>query len=308
MKLYVGLTDKNWFDYLAKIKPDELNFWQPGGKTSFKALQPNDLFLFKLHSPYKVIVGGGFFVKHTFLPISLAWEAFDNKNGAEDYYSFSQSIYKYRKTSPKIEPDPSIGCIILSSPFFFEKSNYISPPEDWKPSIVQGKTYDTNDFVGRRLYKEVQQRLMLQNYSEEILETNEANRYSKGTIIHPRLGQGAFRVMVTDVYHRRCSITGEKTLPVLDAAHIKPYTMEGPNLSSNGILLRKDLHTLYDRGYITITDDYRVEVSRRIKEDYGNGKIYYAMQGSKLSVIPDNIEDRPSNEYIRWHNENIFLG
>lgn len=308
MKLYVGLTDKNWFDYLARIKPDEINFWQPSGKTSFKALQPNDLFLFKLHSPYKVIVGGGFFVKHTFLPISLAWEAFGNKNGAEDYCGFSQSIYKYRKTSSRIEPDPSIGCIILASPFFFEKNNYISPPEDWKPSIVQGKNYDTNDFIGKRLYKEVQQRFMLQNYSEEILETNEANRYGKGTIIHPRLGQGAFRVMVTDVYHRRCSITGEKTLPVLDAAHIKPYTMKGPNLLSNGILLRKDLHTLYDRGYITITEDYRVEVSRRIKEDYGNGKIYYELQGHKLAIIPDNIEDRPSTEYVRWHNENIFLG
>lgn len=114
-------------------------------------------------------------------------------------------------------------------------------------------------------------------------------------------------MMVTDAYQRRCAVTGEKTLPVLDAAHIKPYTLEGPHQANNGILLRKDLHTLYDRGYITITEDYRIEVSKRLNEDYGNGRDYYAMQGHKLTVVPDNERERPSKEFIRWHNENMFL-
>ena len=48
-------------------------------------------------------------------------------------------------------------------------------------------------------------------------------RYGEPTLVTPRLGQGAFRVLVTDVYHRRCAITGGKTLPALDAAHIRPY-------------------------------------------------------------------------------------
>ncbi|NTZ16339.1 HNH endonuclease, partial [Paenibacillus sp. JMULE4] len=51
MKFYIGVTDHNWFQYLANEQPDELNFWQPGGRQSFKAIQTNDLFLFKLHSP-----------------------------------------------------------------------------------------------------------------------------------------------------------------------------------------------------------------------------------------------------------------
>ena len=62
MKLYVGVTDSNWYNYLANKRPDELNFWQPGGKQTFQAVGPNELFLFKLHSPMNYIVGGGFFV------------------------------------------------------------------------------------------------------------------------------------------------------------------------------------------------------------------------------------------------------
>ncbi|MFA5536800.1 MAG: HNH endonuclease, partial [Bacillota bacterium] len=47
-----------------------------------------------------------------------------------------------------------------------------------------------------------------------------ANLYGKEQIIKPRIGQGAFKVLITDAYQRRCAITGEKTLPVLEAAHI----------------------------------------------------------------------------------------
>lgn len=79
MKIYVNLTDSDWFNFLVREQPDELNFWRPGGKQGFRALKPNELFLFKLHSPSNFIVGGGFFVRHVFLPLSLAWEAFKTK-------------------------------------------------------------------------------------------------------------------------------------------------------------------------------------------------------------------------------------
>ena len=63
-----------------------------------------------------------------------------------------------------------------------------------------------------------------------------------------RLGQGAFRIVVTDMYQRRCAISGEKTLPVLEAAHVKPFSMNGENAPENGVLLRSDIHTLFDAG------------------------------------------------------------
>ncbi|GGG02113.1 HNH endonuclease [Paenibacillus abyssi] len=309
MKFYVGVTDHNWYQYLAKEQPDELNFWQPGGKQSFKAIQANDLFLFKLHSPNNFIVGGGLFVRHSLLPVSLAWEAFGNKNGTSDYLSFRNAIHKYRKSDFRSEPDPTIGCIILSMPFFFDKKDWMPVPEDWKPNIVQGKTYDTGTDTGQELYLKVQAALQRNSIikSEMIMEEIESNRYGSEQIVRPRIGQGTFKIMVTEAYKRRCAITGEKTLPVLEAAHIKPYSQEGPHLTSNGLLLRKDVHTLFDRGYITINEGLEIEVSKRIKEDYGNGKEYYAFHGKKLAEIPDNIYEKPSIEYLIWHNENVYL-
>lgn len=311
MKFFVGVTDNNWFNFLANSRPDEVNFWRPGGGQAFKAIEANDLFLFKLHSPLNFIAGGGFFVRYVSLPVSLAWEAFGNKNGTGDYHSFLNAIHKYRKTDQRSEPDPVIGCIILASPFFFNQNEWIPVPEDWSPNIVQGKTYDTCTLTGRRLYQQVQERLnrsvSAYNASCIVCEDNAANRYGTGQIVYPRIGQGTFKVLVTEAYHRRCAVTGEKTLPVLEASHIKPYSMEGPHSITNGLLLRKDLHALFDRGYITIGEDLHIEVSKRIKEDYGNGREYYAYHGKKLAVIPDTVYERPDPNFLRWHNENVFL-
>jgi putative restriction endonuclease len=311
MNIYVGVTDNNWYNFLAESRPDEVNFWQPGRKQKFKALQSNELFLFKLHSPLNYIAGGGFYVRHSLLPVSLAWKAFGNKNGTADYPTFLQAIYKYRRTDPQIDPDPTIGCIILTAPFFFKRSDWIPVPADWSPHIVQGKTYNTSSFTGLWLMKQVQERLTQLDYDPfagVVSENGMEGRYGSEQVIQTRLGQGAFRIIVTEAYNRRCAISGERTLPVLDAAHIKPFSQQGPNLPSNGLLLRQDLHTLLDRGYITITNDFNIEVSKRIKEDYGNGRDYYTYHGRKLIELPKQVIEKPSPAFLRWHNENVFLG
>lgn len=46
--MYIGVTDKDWYEQLKGQKPEEVNFWKPGS-SNFKALQLNDMFLFKLH-------------------------------------------------------------------------------------------------------------------------------------------------------------------------------------------------------------------------------------------------------------------
>lgn len=310
MKIYIGVTDDKWFYYLSQIKPDELNFWQPSGKYTFRVLQPNELFLFKLHSPNNYIVGGAYFVSHSFLPASIAWEAMKEKNGSNNYYEFLGAIHKYRKSDYKTEPDPLIGNIILSTPFFFERSQWIPVPDSFKMNIVQGKSYDTNEKDGALLKEQIFERLLKTNKGEnntDLQISEEPIKYGSGQIIYPRLGQGAFRVLVTEAYNRRCSITGEKTLPVLDATHIVPYSQHGTHEVRNGILLRQDIHTLFDKGYLTVNEEYCVEVSKRIKEDYGNGKEYYAMHGKKLVVIPDKNNSMPNKEYLFWHNQNIFI-
>ncbi|RMD93550.1 MAG: HNH endonuclease, partial [Calditrichaeota bacterium] len=47
---------------------------------------------------------------------------------------------------------------------------------------------------------------------------------------------------------------------------------------------------------------------KRIKEEYENGRDYYAMHGRRLSILPERENDRPSAQYLEWHNEHIYLG
>jgi len=74
VKLWIGITNDDWFPHLSEAKPDEVNFWQPTGSRTFQVLQPGELFLFKLNSPNNYNVGGGHFVRSTPLPASLESE------------------------------------------------------------------------------------------------------------------------------------------------------------------------------------------------------------------------------------------
>ncbi len=132
-------------------------------------------------------------------------------------------------------------------------------------------------------------------------------RYGEPVLVRPRLGQGAFRIGVTDVYQRRCAVTGERTLPILDAAHIRPYGAGGQHEITNGLLLRTDVHRLFDLGYVTVSGDGRFEVGRRLKEDFENGRLYYEMHGRPIT-LPDDANQRPARDVLEWHQANRFLG
>jgi putative restriction endonuclease len=110
-----------------------------------------------------------------------------------------------------------------------------------------------------------------------------------------------------DAYGRRCAVTGERTLPVLDAAHIKPYSMNGEHRLDNGLLLRKDLHALFDAGYVTVTPSLQFRVSRRIWEEFENGHDYYALEGSSVR-LPAPPAPPPSPDYLAWHGDSVFRG
>ncbi len=142
--------------------------------------------------------------------------------------------------------------------------------------------------------------------SQLLLEEPQSPAYGNSVLTKVRLGQGAFRVLVTDAYNRRCTITGEKTLPVLEAAHIKPYAHSGPHFISNGLLVRFDIHKLFDTGYITVTKELKVEVSSRIKTEFENGREYYQYHGKSLAYLPNRATDLPNEKYLSWHNENIY--
>ena len=309
MKLFLAPTDLAWYRFLAGQQPEEVNFWQPSANTGFHALDNGDpldsghLFLFKLKGSINKIAGGGIFIGYSKLQLSVAWNIFGEHNGAATFSEFSDSIRGYMGAGNAHAPDPQIGCIILTQPFFWPESMWMPPPADWSRNIVRGKTYSTDTESGRRLYGDVLERFQSPAVTE--LALNE-ERYGKPTLIQPRLGQGGFRYAVTERYGRRCAMTGERSLPALEAAHIRPYSEQGPHRVSNGLLLRADLHRLFDAGYITVTPDLRIDVSKQLKEEFENGRDYYAMSGRPLIVLPHQVADKPGREFVEWHNEKRF--
>jgi putative restriction endonuclease len=304
INLVIAVTDGDWFEMLRR-QPNltEVNFWAPSAAT-FRALQPGELFLFKLHAPRNVIVGGGIFAYANALPCSLAWAAFGEANGAASLPEMRARIARYRKAAPGDRSDFEIGCRILTQPFFFEEPDWLPVPASWARNIVSFKTYTTADTDGLALWEAVAERLERRPTPDA---AEPAARFGEPHLIRPRLGQGAFRVLVTDVYQRRCAVTQERTLPALEAAHIRPYGEGGEHKASNGLLLRRDIHSLFDAGYVTVTPDLRFEVSRRIKEEFDNGRHYYALHGQPVTP-PSDLQQMPDSSALAWHNEQCFRG
>jgi putative restriction endonuclease len=186
VSLYVGITDYDWFRFLSMLQSvEEVNFWQPGGRTNFKALQPGELFLFKLHAPRNFIVGGGVFARADILPTSLAWEAFGTTNGAASLLEMRKRIAHYRGRADDPRQDYMIGCRILTQPFFFPEHQWIPIPASWSRHIQQGRTYDAAEGDGRRLWEAVMEREAQQPGAPIT-----APRYGDPMLIRPRLGQG----------------------------------------------------------------------------------------------------------------------
>jgi putative restriction endonuclease len=216
--------------------------------------------------------------------------------------------YRHRPISPG--DNPLIGCIMLAEPFFWPRSRWIDIPPDFSLNIP-GKGYDSETGTGKELWDAVVERLRVGR--AELLEQGtatvaaiESGGFGRPQIVLPRLGQGLFRILVTYAYSHRCAFTGERTLPVLEAAHIKPYALAKRHEVSNGLLLRADLHKLFDGGYMTVDpQDRRVLVSKRIKEEFENGRDYYRLEGQPLRE-PLEAWARPSIPNLEYHARYVF--
>jgi putative restriction endonuclease len=309
MRGYVAVTDNDWFDFLRSMDPEpqEVNFWRPSGDSQFKTIQPGEPVFFKLKSPRNAIGGYGFFIRYTTLPISYAWEAYGNKNGAANYVALHDDIRPLRRDAALLTPksDFTIGCILLNFVTFFSQPEWVKPPSDFKGPTQQGKGYDLSSGEGQRLWFECQARAA--STVDEVAERPEIiGGYGEPRPVRPRLGQHSFRVVVLDTYGRRCAVTSEKALPTLEAAHIRCFSDNPEHSINNGVLLRADVHRLFDKGYVTITPDYHFLASRKLKEDFENGEDYFRLHGSSIR-LPENSRDHPAPEVLQWHNENRFL-
>ena len=309
-KGYIGLTDPDWYHFLsAQPRVDEVNFWQPHGGRSFRAIKRGEPFFFKLRAPRKAIAGFGFFERYESLPAWLAWDCFGEMNGAPDFPTMVDRITRLRRDGGSPDGDFQIGCVMITAPVFFSPDEWVRPPADWaRTGIQQGKTYDMQTGEGRRVFDECMEHASTgERYWNVERVSQDAPRYGTPALVRPRLGQGLFSLAVREAYEGACAVTQEHSGPVLEAAHIVPYGRGGEHRVDNGLLLRSDLHRLYDRGYVTVTPDHEFLVGEKLRADYNNGRSYYSHHGKRIH-IPRHASWRPNREHLEWHQRTLFKG
>lgn len=208
-----------------------------------------------------------------------------------------------RRAPGQARPDEDQGA------FFWPEELWIHDPPGWHQTIQRGRAYDLREGDGRRI------RGWWSSGSTPPRERGRGREpavpaaipggYSDPFLQRRRLGRGTFSALVTDAYRRRCAITEERALPALEAAHIRPFRDVQEHVLSNGILLRSDIHKLFDAGYVTITPEYRAEASQRMREDFDDGESYLRLHGSRLPE-PATEDLRPDRAVLQWHNETVF--
>ncbi len=125
--------------------------------------------------------------------------------------------------------------------------------------------------------------------------SEEAGRRRVLAEVTRRQGQPAFRRALLEAYGGACCVTGVADLSVVETAHIRQYDGPATNIVRNGLPLRADLHTLFDRGLIAIDDEYRVIVSPELNHDG-----YRGLHGRQISLPPNPVA-HPALEALAAH-------
>ena len=313
---FVANTDWSWFEFLRARatggRVDEVNFWSPNATRPMKNFGLAEPVFFRLKKPRYAIAGYGFFAAAHTLDLDTAWEVFGWKNGDPDRERFLTRIGSYRGLDlldPRTERAP-LGNMVLRDAVFWPENRWIPWGKEvgWPPNVVQGRA--EREPANARVLRDAMvadQRGVPEDFAPSFLPFAVDERRLVLAETALREGQGAFRLRLLTSYNGQCAITGEHTEPVLDAAHIQPYRGPRSNHVQNGLLLTKEFHALFDRGYVTVTPEHIIQVSPRLKKDWQNGKRYYPYDGEPLKAVPMRVGEQPSAEALAWHNERVFL-
>lgn len=310
--MYVGITDTNWMKFIKEQKENigrYINFWTPGTKT-FKAIQPGELFLFKLHAKKAKgengeIVGGAYFDGFEQMSVSEAWNRFGYGNGTTSQFELKSAIDEYRVRN-NMDRSADIGCIVLRDPFFFEEDKWIESPVDWGKSIVSGKKYDISEGIGCELYQQVSA-MMNDNVDEIIISDIESDAdklqilgKERETFIKARVNQSVFRERLLNKYDC-CCLCKVSNPKFLIASHIKPWADSENDEkldADNGFLLCPNHDALFDFGYISFDENGTIMIS----EELGQVDTIFMNvdKNMKISLSSGN------KKYLEYHRNNIF--
>lgn len=167
----------------------------------------------------------------------------------------ARAIAKYAKAEP--DPNVVIGCVLLRDLFFVGNHDALDAPDDFAKNIVRFKRYDLGaagsriDLIFDSMLTRAEFKISDERDGHPLLVPGPV--FGRERFIPDRVGQQAFKGLVLASYNRRCAVTGNHIRPTLEAAHIRPVSLDGPNRVDNGLLLRSDVHTLFDLGYLGLS-------------------------------------------------------
>ena len=238
-----------------------------------------------LKSPIRKIGGFGEFVEYKNLTAFEAWKEFGYRNGRNSRDQFVDSIQKYiDKNSDKFGGKTidintyKIGCIILKNCEYFEEDNFIDISGyeiEFPKQIVKIKYFNGYDSF---------QNILLERDNFNLIEEE---REDKRQLTKVRNGQGEFKGKILRAYNNKCCISGETIPELLEAAHLQNYKNKKSNHVQNGILLRIDIHRLFDSGLIFIDKNFIIHVSSLIENEY------YRQYHGKTIKLPNSRNDYP---------------
>ncbi|NTX32911.1 HNH endonuclease [Myxococcus sp. CA051A] len=128
-------------------------------------------------------------------------------------------------------------------------------------------------------------------------------------VIHRPFREASFRRRVRQAYSETCAVSGLRLIngggrPEVQAAHIQPVADQGPDSVRNGLALTGTAHWLFDRGLLSVGEDYRILLARSgVPEDVGR-----LIHSNRQLRLPRREEWRPHPSYLKWHREHVFKG
>lgn len=294
--IYIGNTDHDWFRFCKENSPlREVNFWQPS-RQHFKAMHEGGIFFFRCKAPINKIGGFGTLASAGVASVATCWDELGISNGTRSKEEFLERVSKYNK-NVKVDEQTLVGFKILVDPVFLDEEHWIDLPADWSQNIVTGKSYNSISMEGERLltfYRSHQSSAFRDSKFDDFgFSDHPVPACTMGQPQKVRSGQARFKFALLDAYEARCAVTGSSVEAFLEAAHIIPFSESMDNSVNNGILLRCDIHTLFDRGLLNINGNYLVELSDKFFELYPDDIIYRGLHGQKIS-LPKKASWHPS--------------
>ncbi len=219
----------------------------------------------------------------------IAMKSFSNLNEAVEYAEIDNELFIFLKN--KEERDILKYAILekyfpnIESSFSGGNNNYFQNIENQilnEPSIK----YKTN-------LQHLQNKLNADGFEEE--------KYMRSSI---------FKRQIPILYRNTCAISGLQinatiNVSLIDACHIIPFSNSYDDTISNGISLTPTLHRAFDRGLISIDDNYKIIISNKFKEEKQSRYSIIQFKNKEI-FLPENSKFYPNLENLKWHRENIF--